>query len=663
MDLGIWGRRLAALLTGALALGLLIEVLGGLVAPEIVRSILQERLQGALRRPVLIDRVTVDPFSATVSLSDVRVAGDGALPLLSVSHLVADVQLPASLLRRALIVRSLRVEGVSLRMAAGARPSDAALAALWPSRFSASNVEVRDARADIDDVGGERHTVVAARLDVPFVGNVPSPVEPTVAPAFFGRIDGVPLEIQGRARAFATGVELAAEVHAAALPLAAVLGVLPVPAAVARAVRSGRLTGDGRLVFAHDRQGHARAAASGTVLIDDVTWSGAAGLPAGAAAHVSADVESADLAAGAFVLARLTVVRPTLVVPAGGGPARAPTLGPARPRFALRLDRLTVAGARLLMEDRAAPGGLVTLADACTLEAWGLSTDPVQPLTAGFACALGPGWSAGPEPARVSGTAEGTLSPLRLAGVARARKLGAAALLPRAGLALAATTALDGAVDLRTRFQLTAAPDGPGAGPGLRLALHDISASARRLSWRMRATGEPLAAVSALAVRDGRFDSADGRLLIEEISARDAWLLGTRRGGDGLDLPDLIGASAPALRVLVEHVTVERAHVELRDRAVSPPAVIVIDDAAVEGAALSNEPDVEGVLALRGRTAGGAELTADVRLAPPPARAGLRIRLQGPSREALGRRLEALLPVEPAAAPSRRPVAAAAARP
>jgi hypothetical protein len=265
----------------------------------------------------------------------------------------------------------------------------------------------------------------------------------------------------------------------------------------------------------------------------------------------------------------------------------------------------------------------------------------------------------------VSGTAEGTLSPLRLAGVARARKLDAAALLPRVGLALAATTVLEGAVDLRARFQLTAAPDGRGAGAGPRLALHDLSASARGLSWRLRATGEPLAAVSGLAVRDGRFDSADWRLVIEEISARDVWLLGTRRRGGGLDLPGLIGAAAatPALRVLVEHVTVERGRVELRDRAASPPAVIVVDGVAVEGAALSNEPDVDGVLALRGRTAGGVELTADVRLAPAPAGAGLRIRLRGPSREALGRRLEALLPVEPAGAPSRRPVAAAAARP
>src|SRR5262245_9452094 len=109
MNARIGGRRVAAPLAAALACGLLLQILGGVVAPAVVQRTAQRQLQAMLRRPVSIDRVSVDPFTATVSLAGVRAAGgDSDAPSLLVDRVVANVELLPSLLRRALVLRELR---------------------------------------------------------------------------------------------------------------------------------------------------------------------------------------------------------------------------------------------------------------------------------------------------------------------------------------------------------------------------------------------------------------------------------------------------------------------------------------------------------------------------------------------------------------------------
>jgi hypothetical protein len=381
-------------------------------------------------------------------------------------------------------------------------------------------------------------------------------------------------------------------------------------------LRAGELTVDARLSFARRRGGRPLVRAAGSLRLDRARWASASGAPLGAADRIYADVPSADLLGGSVLVARLEVVRPTLIVGHGAGPGPRGWRALRGPPVAVRVEKLAVTGATVLVEDRAGHGIAGGL-DGCTLDAWGISTLAGQPLTAGFSCAVSSG-------GRLSGVVEGTLRPFHLAGTARGHALDLAPLASRPG-------SLAGAVDLRARFDLGGSLVEP------RVEIFAGSATVRDLAVRAPGGGE-LARVGALDVRDARWEAAAARLVIEEVSGRGARLtLGRRQDGTVDPAPAL----APA--VLVEHLALDGARLEVRDATLRPPLRLALTDVAFDGAAISSEPDVEGAFTLQARGPRGAALAVDAQILPHRRGADLRVRSRGLSPLAL-RSLGALLP-------------------
>ena len=198
--------------------------------PLLVKPALEHALSTALARKVTIERVTINPYAVSATLTDVAIGerGEGP-PLLTMSELYVNAEV-ASVLRWAPVVSALKLTRPALRLVRNADQSynvsdliEQALAAPPgpPPRFSISNIEVVDGRIEFDDRPDQRqHQVTDLELGIPFLSSLPTQTEIKVEPFFSALLNGRPLRVTGETRPFKdtheTVLHLGAERRAAA---------------------------------------------------------------------------------------------------------------------------------------------------------------------------------------------------------------------------------------------------------------------------------------------------------------------------------------------------------------------------------------------------------------------------------------------------------------
>ncbi len=110
-------HRLAVRLLAAVVV--LYTVFGFLAAPGIVRRQLQTRLTDLLQRQVSVTAVRINPYVLSVTIKGLAIADRQGPPLVTVQRLYANGQLAMSLLRWAVVVKSIEIDGPEIHLVRG----------------------------------------------------------------------------------------------------------------------------------------------------------------------------------------------------------------------------------------------------------------------------------------------------------------------------------------------------------------------------------------------------------------------------------------------------------------------------------------------------------------------------------------------------------------
>lgn len=254
-------RRARRIAIGVVVFLALFGLAGFFAAPPLIRHVAERQLSTALERPASIGRVALDPYTLRLEADRVHLGErGGAGEFVDIERLVVRLSW-ASLVRFAPIVDEVKIDSPRVSVvrydAQHFNFSDLVDKFSKPSKpqakggalFSVSNIAVENGRIDFDDrLLGMRHVVDRLSLGVPFIATLPSKTDIFVDPRFSARIDGSPIEIDGKTKPFAASRESEVSLKFGDLDVPRLMSYMPTKLPVT--VQSGKLAGDLKLRFA-----------------------------------------------------------------------------------------------------------------------------------------------------------------------------------------------------------------------------------------------------------------------------------------------------------------------------------------------------------------------------------------------------------------------------
>jgi uncharacterized protein involved in outer membrane biogenesis len=221
-----------------------IGVLGGLVAPPLLRGKLASVLTDKLHRQVSIEQIRINPYALTATVRGFVVKEpQSQATAISFDELHLNLEL-WSLFRLAAVVKELRLVRPYINLVRNedrtynyqdlikeftSAPSEPPAPSGPPPRFALNNIEVIDGKIDFDDRPEQtKHAITAIHIGVPFISSLPSQADIRVQPSFSANVNGSPLVIQGEAKPFKETHESTIHLNIEKLQIAKYLEYSPV---------------------------------------------------------------------------------------------------------------------------------------------------------------------------------------------------------------------------------------------------------------------------------------------------------------------------------------------------------------------------------------------------------------------------------------------------
>jgi len=193
-------------------------ILGGLVAPPLLRWKLASELSKKLHREVSIRQIRINPFAMSVTVRDFLMKErQGSTTAVSFDELYANLELK-SLFRLGPVLKEIRLVKPYINVVRNEdrtynftdlideftkQPPGPKSPPGPPPRFALNNIQVVDGKIDFDDRPEQtKHTISAIKIGVPFISSIPSQVEIKVQPAFYALVNGSPFQIDGETKPF-----------------------------------------------------------------------------------------------------------------------------------------------------------------------------------------------------------------------------------------------------------------------------------------------------------------------------------------------------------------------------------------------------------------------------------------------------------------------------
>jgi hypothetical protein len=193
----------------------LYALVGGLIAPPLVKKTIADKAREKLGRVVTIQDLTFNPFTLQATAKGFTIMeADGKTPFASFDQLDIDGSI-ASVRHLAPVADQLTLAGLKVNLV---RETDtrynvsdilAKLAAppakpdSGKAEFSLGNIRLTGARIDFEDKPkGAKHQVSDIDVAIPFISNLPTHLKEYVQPSFAAKVNGAALHLKGETLPF-----------------------------------------------------------------------------------------------------------------------------------------------------------------------------------------------------------------------------------------------------------------------------------------------------------------------------------------------------------------------------------------------------------------------------------------------------------------------------
>ncbi|PWB63394.1 MAG: hypothetical protein C3F14_08205 [Deltaproteobacteria bacterium] len=353
-------------------------VVGFLVLPPVVKSVLVKQLSEKLHRPVAIRSIRINPF-----LLSVRVEGfsmkdrGGAGPFVSFEELSLDLE-ASSIVRGGPVLREILLRSPSVTVIRNedstynfsdildefaSKPTDKKGT---PLRYSLNNIRIAGGSIDFDDRPKHtRHAVRDLSLSIPFLSNLPSAVDVYVRPAFEAKVNGTLVALQGRTKPYSASRDTLVDLNIRDFDIPYYLEYVPVK--LKFRVPSGSLDAKTVLTFSQPEGKSPAVSLAGDVTVKKLAVADGKGDPVlrlpslavgiGALEPLSRRVKLDNVVISSpevfLVREKTGVLNVVSLLPDETPPAKADK--GAEPAFAVEVDAFRLTGAKASFSDLAAP--------------------------------------------------------------------------------------------------------------------------------------------------------------------------------------------------------------------------------------------------------------------------------------------------------------------
>ncbi len=615
-----------------LAIFLVFGVLGGLVAPPLLRSKLSTALSEKFHRQVTIRQIRINPYAMTATIRGFLMKErDSNATAISFDELYVNLQ-SSSLFRLGVVVKEFRLvkpyislirnqdrsynyQDLITEFTSGPSKSGP------PPRFSLNNIKVIDGRIDFDDRPEQtKHVVSAINIGVPFISSLPSQVNITVRPAFSAIINGAPLSITGETKPFEESVENHFRLDIDNLEIAKYLEYSPVD--LNFKIPSGKINSRLSAIFTHFKNRPSVLRIGGTTSLQDFKMVDKSGGPIVDLPAFAIDLDDIDVSAGKAVvkavkaygldvfvhrdhggkinLANLVVSPP----PSSPPPANSEAKKPGTP-FIYQIAEVMLDSGKLHFTDETPEHPYTTRLDNVRIDGKDLTNEPEKKGTLNIAFD-----SESQE--HVNHTGELQLTPLRLNGKVEITGLRPAGFRPYYESKFAGEIR-EGAVDLSTAYSINQNNDRTS------IKFSDLNVSLRNFGLGEPGRREPLWRVPLLAIKDTTIDLDNRSIVVGGIEGREGSGFLQRNADGTLNInrllksaPDESKAKEPpqktketakngndAWKFEAAQIALNRFALNFEDDSRPTPAKVSLTDFSFRSDRLSNAKNQRGKIAIQ----------------------------------------------------------------
>jgi hypothetical protein len=297
-------------------------IVGFLILPPIVKSVLVKRLSEKFHRPVAIRAIRINPFALSAHVDRFSMQDrSGAGPFVAFEELYLNLQ-AASLLRRGPVLREILLRSPSVTVVrnedstynfsdllgeSDSKPSEGGA----PLRYSLNNIRIVGGSVDFDDrTRHTRHTVRDLSLAIPFLSNLPYAVNIFVQPSLEANINGTAVAFQGRTKPYSASRETTVDLNVRNFEIPHYLEYLPVRRKFR--VPSGTLDAKTVLSFSQPAGEFPAVSLSGIVEVKDLSITDVKDAPVLRLPSLSVGIESLEPLAKRVTLDNVVFTSPVV---------------------------------------------------------------------------------------------------------------------------------------------------------------------------------------------------------------------------------------------------------------------------------------------------------------------------------------------------------------
>lgn len=299
-----------------------VGVLGFFVLPPIVKFVLLDKLSETLHRTVVVERISINPYTLSMSLEGLQIKERGSdEPFVGFDSLYVNLQ-STSLFRWGAVVNEIRLVNPRFRIVRladnrynfsdlidefAAKPKTEGP----PPAFSLNNIQISGGTLEFEDrLVDEKHVVSDITLALPFVSSMAYAADIFVEPHFSATVNGAPLQLKGKSKPFAStrDSEFVLELDNVQLPKYFDYSPVKLPVRM----ESGALDTDLSVVFRQEDGKRPKLLLSGTAVVKDLNIVEAAGQPLASVKQLDVVVGGSDLLGGDVAIERVAVDSPEI---------------------------------------------------------------------------------------------------------------------------------------------------------------------------------------------------------------------------------------------------------------------------------------------------------------------------------------------------------------